>query len=198
MAAVRTATLGGADAVAADGEAPERIARARSGDRAAQRLLFECWRGPIYNYLRQMARDDELAADLTQETFVRAYRHLPRLRHEAAFRAWLFQIAHNLVRDRVAGAATVALDEDDPAYGPDPHGDGARQLERAELAAHVGRAVAALSPEHREVVVLHHFEALEVEEIARLLRVRPGTVKSRLARAREQLRRRLAPYVEDS
>ncbi len=170
------------------------VERARTGDRGAQQALFEVWQMPVYNYLKQMTRDPDAAADLTQETFVRALGNLRRLRHDGAFRSWLFQIAHNLVKDRAA-APLVELDEDppetaDPAAGPET------SLERDELKSAVDRAVAGLSAEHREVVLLHHLRGLEVDEIAHSLRLPAGTVKSRLARARGILRRRLAPYVE--
>lgn len=168
---------------------------ARSGDRAAQRQLFEMYQTPLYNYLRRMVRDDACAADLAQETFVRAFRHLPRLKDDGAFRGWLYRIAHNLVRDRQPAPATEPWDESQsPA---DPTADPARRLEQAELAQAVDAAIAALPPPQRELVVLHHLEGFEIEELARLLRLPAGTIKSRLGRARERLRRRLTPFVED-
>ncbi|MCC7492190.1 MAG: sigma-70 family RNA polymerase sigma factor [Fimbriimonadaceae bacterium] len=170
------------------------VAQARAGDRAAQRQLFEQWQRPIYGYLRQMVRDDELAADLTQETFVKALRNLPRLSDPEAFRSWLFRIAVNLVRDR---RSTVVEPLEAAGEPVDPQGEPSRQVLRDELRAAVDQAVAQLSAEHREVVVLHHLQGLDLPAISRLLRLPAGTVKSRLARARDVLRRKLAPYVEE-
>ncbi len=170
------------------------VALARAGDRAAQRRLFDAWQAPLYNYLRQMTRDDDAAADLTQETFVRAFRNLPRLRHEEAFRGWLYRIAHNLVRDRVAQPPVEPLDETNEP--PDPRSAVELRLEQQELRDAVDGALATLPAAHREVVVLHHLQGLDVDAIAATLRVPSGTVKSRLARARETLRRKLTPFVE--
>ncbi len=170
------------------------VARALEGDRAAQRSLFEQHQVEVYNYLRRRLRDDEAAADAAQTTFVRAFQHLGSLRSTRSFRSWLFQIACNLVRDRAAIPPVQPLDE--AADAPDPAADPAARVAQAELAAVVDRAVATLTEPHQEVVVLHHLQGLEVSEVAAALGLAEGTVKSRLARAREILRRRLAPYVE--
>jgi RNA polymerase sigma-70 factor (ECF subfamily) len=184
------------------------VVRARAGDAEAFRQLFEAYQARIYNYLWQMVRDEELAADLTQETFIRAYRSLAELRDPGAFQSWLYRIAVNLVRDerKRAQVPTVSLEapDEEEGSGEDPGSEFAdwssnpeRELMRRELAQAVERAVAHLAPEHREVIVLHHLRGLEVRDIARILQVAEGTVKSRLGRARALLRRQLASWVED-
>lgn len=154
-----------------------------------------------------MVREEELAADLTQETFIRAYRSLPELRDPRAFPSWLYRIAVNLVRDerKRAQVPTVSLEapagdgspeESEVSEFPDWSSNPERVVVRQELSRAVEQAVASLSPEHREVVVLHHLRGLEVRDIARILQVAEGTVKSRLGRARTLLRRKLASWVE--
>lgn len=183
------------------------VVRARAGDAEAFRQLFEAYRTRVYNYLWQMVHDEELAADLTQETFIRAYRSLPELRDPQAFPAWLYRIAVNLVRDerKRVQVSTVSLEArvEEEGGGEDPGPEFAdwssnpeREVVRRELGRAVERAVASLTPEHREVIVLHHLQGLEVRDIARILQVAEGTVKSRLGRARTLLRRQLASWVE--
>ena len=170
------------------------VARAREGDRVAQRCLFEAYHAELYNYLRRRLGHDEDAADAASTTFVRAFTNLRHLRSNEAFRGWLFQIACNLVRDRRPEPAIQPLDES--SEPPDPAGDPATTTQQQELRRVVDEAVASLGLAHQEVVVLHHLHGLDVREVAQALGLAEGTVKSRLARARETLRRRLTPYVE--
>ena len=179
-------------------ESSQLVARARTGDRAAQRVLFEQHQSGVYNYLRSLVQDDHTAADLTQETFVKALGGLPRLRQAAAFTGWLYRIARNQARDHLNAAGTrraASVEAETLADVPDPRGDASTALAASELSATVGSAVDSLSAEHREVVLLHHLQGYEVDAIAGLLGLRVGTVKSRLARAREALRRKLTPYL---
>jgi len=182
------------------------VEKAQAGDGGAFRQLFDAYHERLYNYIWQMVREDELAADLTQETFIRAYRSLPELRDARAFQPWLYRIAVNLVRDERKRATLPTVSLEALAEGKE---DGSTELEfpdwsssperewvRQERAEAVQRAVASLAPEHREVIALHHLQGLEVRDMARVLKVPEGTVKSRLGRARAILRRKLAPWVE--
>ncbi len=172
------------------------VAPARGGDRVARQRLFEVLHPGLRRYLLHMTRDDQRADDLTQEAFARALTALPRLREDGAFRGWLFQIASNLLRDEAARATELLTDDEATLDRPDPSADPSRRLLRAELATVIRDAVAALPPDQRAVVVMHHFEGLEVSAIAQALGLREGTVKSRLGRGREVLRRRLTPWME--
>lgn len=184
----------------------ELVLRARSGDVEAFGSLYRSHQAGIYTFILSQVRERELAADLTQEAFVRAWQSLRRLRSPDAFRGWLHRIAGNLVRDEVkSGRARLEVTEatltaDEEGFGLDfspAEGDGPEEAAvSAELKQHISRALAELSPEHRAAVVMHHVEGMSVEEIAEAAGVRPGTVMSRLARARAVLRERLGPYVE--
>ncbi len=178
------------------------VERARSGGLDAFERLYQPHQAGIYTFVRSQVRDPELAADLTQQAFVRAWESLPRLREPAAFRGWLYRIALNLVRDEVKSGrarlevAASALEEYDLAEVAGSATSPAEAVVADELSWEVRKALQTLPLEQRQAVVMHHLEGLGVAEIARVQGVRPGTVMSRLSRAREALRRRLSRYVE--
>jgi RNA polymerase sigma-70 factor (ECF subfamily) len=167
-------------------EVQELAARARSGEVEAFEALYRSHQAGIYTFILSQVREPELAADLTQETFVRAWQSLPRLRKAGAFRGWLHRIAANLVRDEVKSGRARA----DAAEGPEA------MLASQERKGAVWAALAELPAQQRAAVVMHHVEGMSMTEIAEATGVRPGTVMSRLARAREAVRKRLSRYVE--
>ena len=190
-----TATVFAADVDAAD------VARAREGDESAFAALVGRHEGEIYRTCLRLLRDPDDALDATQETFLRAYRGLARFRGEAKFRTWLFGIALNACRNRLTsahsrarrrmGSLQGALDDNgesielplpDPAPGPEAN------AYSSELRRALQGALAAIAAEHREVLVLREIEGLEYAELAGVLGIAEGTVKSRLARARAALR----------
>ncbi|MCC6443663.1 MAG: sigma-70 family RNA polymerase sigma factor [Armatimonadetes bacterium] len=183
------------------------VRQARSGDRRAFETLFNRYQGRIYNIVFQAVRNRADADDVTQEVFIQAFRMLPSLRAEGAFASWLYRIALNRARnwrrDHPQGR-TVSLsdyttgEEDIPERDLPDESPGPEDLFERKSARHsVQQAIATLSDDHREVIVLHHLEGLPVEEIASALGVAQGTVKSRLARARNELKRKLKPFVEE-
>jgi len=166
-------------------------ARRAAKDRALFERLVRLSYAGIYNYVRWMSRDRGLAEDLTQETFMRVWEHLPELRNERALKAWVFRVARNefLQRRRRAGLDTVPLQDSGGAEkadcsSPDPQ----INLERKSLRESVRAAVDKLPDGYREVIVLHNLEGLSLAEIARLLEIPKGTVKSRRAKALSMLR----------
>jgi len=189
-------------------EVQELVVRARSGEVEAFEVLYRSHQAGIYTFILGQVRERELAADLTQETFVRAWQSLKRLRKAGAFRGWLHRIAANLVRDEVksgrarleVSASELAVDEERPALDPPTAAAEGPEamLESQEVKAVVWQALGTLPAEQRAAVVMHHIEGMSMTEIAKAMGVRPGTVMSRLARAREVLRRRLSRYVEGS
>jgi RNA polymerase sigma-70 factor (ECF subfamily) len=150
--------------------------------------------GAIYNYFRlQLATPDE-AEDLTAETFLRAVRHAERFDPaKASAGTWLLTIARNVLIDHIRSARVrrfVELDELRDLAADDPSPE-ERMLRREEVAS-VLDAMARLSAEDRELLGLRFGGELEIPEIAEALGVRPGTVRTRLWRALERLRERLA------
>jgi len=180
------------------------VARAQAGDQAAFRQLFENYGQTVYRLTARMAGEDE-AADLTQEVFVRAYQRLGSLRDGQAFHAWITRLAINIVHDalRRRKPQTFSLDAAPPGTEEGTEWSLASkapttedQMLSGELSTHLRTALESLSPDHRAVIVLHHLEEMPVERIAEILKVPIGTVKSRLARARAELKRLLSDYLE--
>lgn len=185
---------------AAAAEAAE-VARAIGGDEAAFEALVRRREADVYRLCLRMLGDRDDAMDAAQDTFLRVYRALPRFRGEATFRTWVLGIAINVCRSKLVSRErrqrqrSVSLQHEDPASGDEVvHDltDAAPGPEQRAFAAELRTALAAglrrLSPEHREILLLHEMTRLEYEEIAAALGVRLGTVKSRMARARAALR----------
>ncbi len=186
---------------------PDRVevTAARAGDEAAFERLVARHEGTLYRLARRLLGDEEEALDAVQETFLRIYRGLGAFRGEARFRTWATGIAIHVCRNRLASASARAArrsvplaggeEEDpssrferelaDPAPGPEAAARG------SELRRAVSRALARLTPEHREVLLLCEMQGLSYEEAAAALGCRLGTVRSRLARARRALRQHL-------
>jgi RNA polymerase sigma-70 factor (ECF subfamily) len=152
-----------------------------------------------------MLRNDADASDATQEAFVRAFRSLDRLEAEGAYGGWLAQIAVNVCRDILKRPRIVSRSLDEPMTDteseykleiPDWTDSPERTSINQELKDVVNRAIGTLSDDHRAVITLHHIEGIDVLEIAEILGVSEGTVKSRLSRARSELRRKLGHYVD--
>ena len=182
------------------------IDRLRAGDAAAFSRLVADRTGDIYALLCRLTDDAEEARDLTQETFLQAFRNIAGFRGDADLRTWLYRIAVNQARNRwrwwkrrrrertVSLDAPLAADGDTTLGAMLPNADGedpeqatlARERERALLSA-----LHTLSRPYREVIVLRDIEGFSYEEVAHSLSISVGTVKSRLSRGRTELRRRL-------
>ncbi|HEY3297350.1 MAG TPA: sigma-70 family RNA polymerase sigma factor [Armatimonadota bacterium] len=194
-----------------DGKATEFVDTAlihetRTGDPAAFKRLFDKYHRRVYNLIYRMVGNDQDASDLTQEVFVRVYNSLHLLKSEGAFFSWVRTVATNICRDhfRKMGRSikTDSLDQkidleegevqreiEDWSANPE------RELEKKDLQEAVQKAISSLSEEHRTVIVLHHIEGMDISEISLTLHVPVGTVKSRLARARDELKRKLGHFV---
>ena len=155
-----------------------------------ERLARRFYAG-VYNYLCWICRDAALAEDLTQETFMQIWQHPPELRNERALKAWVYRVARNeyLQHRRRAGLDTVVLEDSTDASradgaAPNPQ----RQHERDAFRSAVRAAVGKLPDHYREVIVLHNLEGLSLAQIAEVLEIPEGTVKSRRAKAFSKLR----------
>ncbi|MBI4607237.1 MAG: RNA polymerase sigma factor [Planctomycetes bacterium] len=168
------------------------------GSRPAQAELVRRHMGVVYRLSVRLLKDREEAADATQEAFVRAFQALGTFDRERSFRAWICAIAWNLIRDELrrrrvrkarslgGGGAEGGGDAIDP---PDRRREapGAR-LERQESREAVGEALGRLEPRSRAILLLREIEGLSYGEIAEMLGWRLGTVKSRVHRARMELK----------
>jgi RNA polymerase sigma-70 factor, ECF subfamily len=182
------------------------VRRTRSGDIGAFELLFTRYQKRVYNIVYGMVGNEADAAELTQDVFVRVFSSIKLLKADEAFLTWLRTVAVNICRDHARKRPAVRLESleekisydgeylareiVDTSVGP------AGILETKEIGQAVQTAVRSLSDEHRQVISLHHIEGMDLRDIAKSLGCPVGTIKSRLARAREELKRKLAPYVE--
>ncbi|MBC7930478.1 MAG: sigma-70 family RNA polymerase sigma factor [Rubrivivax sp.] len=175
------------------------IARARRDDPEAFRLLFERYSRPVISFVYDMVGERALAEDLTQETFVRAYRHLTALREESKFSTWLFSIAKNVAREHLRSAerrsTKVDLDDETVRELPDGALTPVGELLDKELNAVVRRALGALDEDKRMVFTLKVFQQRSYEEIAEITGFSLPKVKTDLHRARAEMRRRIRPYM---
>lgn len=174
------------------------VERARAGERDAFEALFRDTHARIYGLFRALGFSGDEAADLTQETYVKAWQSLNGLREPEKFLSWLFRIARNQAKDflkhrsrhpeqELSEARAIAAPA---AESPE------RAAESGELELEVRRALSSLPEDQRVPLVLHHFHGMPVSEIASVLGVPFGTVLSRMARARAAMARRLAPLME--
>jgi RNA polymerase sigma-70 factor, ECF subfamily len=175
------------------------VEQARAGNMTSFAKLVRRYQTPVVHFCGRMLGSVEDAEEVAQECFVRVYRHLDRLRPDAKFSTALFGIARNLTLNAIRDAnrrgrgrtvsmtqadQTVRLVRDD-THRPD------RRARLQEMDGMIQQALETLSPDHREVLLLRELQGLDYGAIAAITKCRTGTVKSRIARAREQLRLRL-------
>ncbi|WP_025688617.1 RNA polymerase sigma factor [Paenibacillus zanthoxyli] len=162
------------------------IHRARRGDKEAFAQLVNRYKGHVYRYAAGMLGDRMDAEDVSQEAFIKVYYSLSGLDNEYAFSSWIIRIVSNLCKDRLKKRAKEQRLRDEPdeaiadRHLPDP-------LEKLSIE----EAMARLTVDHREILLLHEVQGYRYEEIADILEVPLGTVKSRLFAARMALRKEL-------
>ena len=187
----------------------EVVLLARGGQERAYRELVRRYERPIFSLLYRMVRDRELAEDLSQETFVKALNAIESYRPEYKFSSWLFKIANNAAIDHLRRREldTLSLEGSPHAVTPDAMeatalqiGDRAENpldiVEAKELGGEIERVIAQLRPEYRACILLRHVDGRAYEEIAEMLDLPLGTVKTYIHRARNELRRLLAHLKE--
>ncbi len=170
---------------------------AQGGEGKAFSILIGRYQDRIYRFLLRLTRSPDDALELTQDTFLRAHQALARWRADALFKTWLFRIARNIAFDRLRRdklVEFVALEDDlevpDPAAGPEA------VLETAQRYRMLETALEALPAAHREILLLREIEQMAYDEIALVLNLNVGTVKSRIARARAALLDKLKLVTE--
>jgi RNA polymerase sigma-70 factor (ECF subfamily) len=187
----------------------EVVVRARAGSERAYRELVRRYERPIFSLIYRMVRDRELAEDLAQETFVKALNALDSYRPEYKFSSWIFKISNNAAIDHLRRREldTLSLDGSPHAATPDAVEATALQIgdrgetpldvvEAKELGGEIEQAIARLRPEYRQCILLRHVEGRAYEEIAEILDLPLGTVKTYIHRARNELRTYLAHLRE--
>ncbi|MDZ7374203.1 MAG: sigma-70 family RNA polymerase sigma factor [candidate division KSB1 bacterium] len=182
----------------------ERIRDAIAGDPKAFEWVIERYRSGLYHLVLRMVRNAQDAEDIVQETFIKAYNALPSFSEEYAFSTWLYKIAINHCIDYLRKRKLPTLSLDRPIEAK--NGDVKRELPdrgltpestllRREQHRLIREAIEKLPEHYRVVIVLRHQEEKSYEEIARILGVPLGTVKARIFRARELLKKMLKPVL---
>jgi RNA polymerase sigma-70 factor, ECF subfamily len=182
------------------------VERAQQGDKRAFELLVAKYQGKLLRLLSRFIRDAGDVEDVTQETFIKAYRALPTFRNDSAFYTWLYRIGVNTAKNYLVAnrRRTATITEIDP--------EGAEGSEEAEsfkdlntpeselasrqIAESVNQTLQQLPEELRTAITLREIEGLGYEEIAQIMNCPIGTVRSRIFRAREAIAQQLRPHLD--
>jgi len=179
------------------------VAELQTGAEEAFAYLLALYQNPVYDLISHIVENPSDAADVLQDVFIKVFRKIGQFHGESSLKTWIYRIAvheasnHRRSWLRRFRREPFSLDEDryghgaSPAQTDTPYGD----LEQAERQQVVRRALASLAQPYRAVVVLREIEELSYEEIAQVLGLAEGTVKSRLKRGRELLRRKLLGFL---
>ncbi len=194
---------------AGTGDDTELIRLAKGGDQEAFGRLVIRHQDWVHNLLWRKTGDEGLAADLTQNVFLNIWQAIGRYDGRAKFTTWLYRVALNeavsshrksSAGKRGGGARLVSLDADN---APDPVGTSAQGygspdsgIEADEIRDRIFEAIRSLDEESQQVVLLRELEGLSYEEIADVLEMNPGTVRSKLSRARDKLREKLQDLIK--
>ena len=165
------------------------IARARRGDADAFEQLVIAYRDQVFRLALRMCGNEADADEAAQEAFLSAWKALPNFRGDSQFSTWLYQLTSHAAIDLLRREKRqIAAEDITEVSAPDPGPSPQQQAERSETRQAVRDAMGQLSPEYRQIVVLRFLQELSYEEIGAVLRLPPGTVKSRLNRAKAQLK----------
>lgn len=175
----------------------ECVQRLQNGETVAFEILVCRHQKTIFNLVYRLLGDYDEAAEIAQEAFLSAYKSVGQFRGEANFSTWLYRIALNHASTRRRSLANcqqrnVPLDATDPV--DDRHRDPADTIEQKEIQQRVQKALNSLEPDDAAIILLRDMQDVPYDEVARMLDLPVGTVKSRLYRARQALKLRLAPY----
>jgi RNA polymerase sigma-70 factor (ECF subfamily) len=182
---------------------------AGSGDKEAFRELVERYQRRVLAVVMGMLHDREAALEVTQETFIKAFRSIGRFKGDASFYTWIYRIAVNLAIDhqrrewrrpvaestRTTGNDATQEDVFDRIGDENPRGDPFEATKDSELRERVRKAIDELTPDHKAVILLRELEGLSYEEISRVMQCSKGTVMSRLHYARKKLQARLKEFT---
>ena len=180
------------------------VLRLKANEDAAYDELVRTYNASIFHVAYRMLGDTAEASDVVQEIFIKVFRNIGSFKGEAALKTWIFRIALSEILNRLRWwksrhrSSTVSLDDQPnghehyvPDSGPSPE----EMLESKEREVAIQEALAKLSSEHRSIIVLRDIEGFSYTEIADVLGISLGTVKSRLARGREDLKKSLIRYL---
>jgi RNA polymerase sigma-70 factor, ECF subfamily len=185
------------------------VADLRAGVESAYECLIQRFEQPVYNVVQRLMDDPDDAADVVQEVFLKVFRNIASFRQDASLKTWIYRIAVNEARNHRRWFSRhrrqeVGLEREMGAEGIEAHQDWLPDPGRSPLDLALGRetqeliadALAEVNPKFRAALVLREMEGLSYEEIAEILDISLGTVKSRILRGRDALKRHLAERLE--
>jgi RNA polymerase sigma-70 factor (ECF subfamily) len=174
---------------------PAVTGRAEDDREAAFARLFDEFSAPIYNYVLRTVSDADRAADITQDTFIKAYKKLDTVTDAAATRSWLYRIATNTAIDDMRRRRMVSpMRDDEPVFAnrPDPRPGPEAEVMAGTLDERVQRALMTLRPNHRQCLLLSDLEDMSAMQIGEVMDLSYAAVRTLLCRARGEMRRALA------
>jgi RNA polymerase sigma-70 factor, ECF subfamily len=174
------------------------VTRHRYGDPEAFAEIYGRFGTMVFQIARRMSGDVSLAEDLSQEIFLRIFKHLDTFRGKSSLKTWVYRVAINCCRSRLGrsarrGRAFIDVEAESFDRMPAPGEGTDARLARRESHEVIGRGLAQLPLDFREAVILRDISGLSYEEIAKVLGLRLGTVRSRIARGRDRLRAAIMP-----
>jgi len=179
-----------------DADDDELLGAVRGGDRAAVEELLRRYEHSIYRFGLRMCGNEDAARDVLQETLLAAFRHLPSFRGDAALSTWLYQIARSFcIKQRRGLHPTEPLADALAEHAADAAPAADDELHARQIGAAIAAAISALPSDYREAIVLRDVEGLSAEEAAQIVGSEVAAFKSRLHRARVQLRNELAALL---
>jgi RNA polymerase sigma-70 factor, ECF subfamily len=184
------------------------IRQCQEGNRQAFMDLVKAYQNMVFAVLYRLLQDKDEIEDVAQEVWVKVYQSIRKLKSPAAFRSWLHRIVVNAFRDRMrqkgnhiafsldddlrlADGDSIQMEMEAPGLLPE------EELLRVEWQDHLEEAIRELPPSHRAVIVMREIQGMSYEEIAYAMDISLGTVKSRIARAREKLIVKLSGYLKE-
>lgn len=172
----------------------------RQGDQEAFGTLVKKYKNKVFNLAFIMTFDREMADDLSQEIFIKTYMALPRFKFKSKFSTWLYQIALNHIRDffrKQAKIKKIPLEDiaDKRLFHEDDTAQKERDREEKKRRKLLYQAIATLPEKHRVILSLRDIQGFSYRDIANILKISPGTVDSRLHRARKMLREKISPFL---
>jgi RNA polymerase sigma-70 factor, ECF subfamily len=180
------------------------VRRAAAGNEKAYRLLLARYQRPVFSLIYRMVRNRETAEDLAQETFVKVFNQIDRYDPKYKFSSWIFKIANNLTIDHLRKREVDTVSMHGSAYAETDDEESASRIvavseaetpeeefEARELGGHIEEAIGSLRAEYRTAVILRHVEGRPYDDIAEIMDVPLGTVKTYIHRARAELREQL-------
>ena len=182
------------------------VGRLQANEDAAYDELVRAFHAPVFQVAYRMLGDSSEASDAVQEIFIKVFRNVQGFRGDSSLKTWIYRIAFSEILNRLRWwkrrfrSATVSLDENVNGHGPvlqlaSTNPTPLQALEAKEREGAIQQALSKLSGEHRSIVILRDIEGFSYTEIAEILGISCGTVKSRLARARADMKKSLARYL---